>query len=64
MQYKPHLVKNPKNNSFKFIYLDSEKIHSKPIIFDNLEKAFSTKNSPIKHIYIKRTPPSNDKKNL
>lgn len=64
MQYKPHLIKNTKNNTFTFIYIDSEKLHSKPMTFDNLEKAFSTKNSPIKHIYIKKIPSANDKKNI
>lgn len=53
MQYKPHLIKNLKTNKFTFIYVDAERLRFKATNFDNLEKAFSTKNSPIKCIYLK-----------
>ncbi|MCH9617865.1 MAG: hypothetical protein SP4CHLAM5_10190 [Chlamydiia bacterium] len=54
MKYKPFLLKSKDSNHYTLIHLDTVNIKNMPPIYDSLGMVATTKNSPIKKIYLKK----------
>lgn len=54
MKYKPFLLKDKKEKRFTLIHIDTMKVETSTPVYDSLNTITTTKNSPIKKIYLSK----------